>query len=151
MPAIEEITQNYVAELFLRLLGKVTYYNGIDTEGYGVPAIVDDVSLTAQSAVVAPVNFTNGQVAGTYRVDYTFLCTTLDGTAGSLQVDFAWTDGAGAATATSGALSLTALGRVTGSFHVQSTGAAFTYGTSVVAGAINASEYALYITCERIS
>ena len=47
---------------------KVTTYNNIATEGYGVPAIVDLTSATGQTASIAATALSNTTATGIYRV-----------------------------------------------------------------------------------
>lgn len=110
----------------------------------------DNIALTNQTADVASTNFTHGNVAGTYRVNYTLLTTSTDITAGAVSVTFAWTDGAGSTTMASASLILTALGRTQGVFYLQLASGNIAYSTSHT-GIFGTSKYALYMALERIS
>lgn len=128
--------------------GKVVTYNNIATEGYGVPAIVDDVALTAQGADITTTNFTNGGVAGTYRCNYNLQDTAADLTAGALTLTISWTDGAGATTKTDTQV-LTSLGRTSGIFYIQLASGNITYAVAHT-GIFGGATYALYISLERL-
>lgn len=127
--------------------GKITTYNNVLTEGYGVPAIVDNVALTAQVADITATNITNAGTAGVYRVNYVLECTTADVTAGTLTLTIAWTDGAGATTSTATRI-LTAVGRASGTVFLQLASGNVTYAVAVT-GIYGTSQYALYISSER--
>jgi hypothetical protein len=128
---------------------KILKYANVATEGYGVPAIVDDVAITARTTAVGSTNFTNAAVAGRYRISYYLADTTADITAGTIQLTVASTDGAGATTVASTALPLTAVGRTSGVFYVQLSSGAISYSTTLV-GVIGTSQYSLHMTCERV-
>jgi len=131
-------------------IGKITTYNNVATEGYGVPAIVDHVALTGQSASIGTTNFTNAGTAGLYRVNYYLEATTLNAGATSVLATFGWTDDAGATTTVSATLVLTALGRTSGIFYVQLASGNLTYATTLV-DVSGLARYALYMTCERVN
>jgi hypothetical protein len=134
----------------LPLAGKMTIYNGVATEGYGVPALVDDVALTGQTAIINSTNFTNASTAGLYRLNYYLLDTSADITAGTIQLSVAFTDNAGATTVTSSALPLTALGRTSGIFYIQLASGSVAYST-VLTGIFGTAQYALYMSLERLN
>jgi hypothetical protein len=130
--------------------GKVITYNNIATEGYGHPAIVDDIILTEQLASIGSTNFTNSGVAGTYKLNYYLLCTTLNAGATSILLTVSWTDGAGATTSSSSSLPLTALGRTSGDIFIQLASGNTSYTTTLV-DASGLARYALYMTMERMN
>lgn len=130
--------------------GKVTTYNNIATEGYGVPAIVDHVSLTAQTADITATNCTNAGTAGHYRVSYYLQDTTSDVTAGAVTLTFGFTDDAGATTVSSAALPLTAAGRTSGIFYVRLASGNLTYSTTHT-GLFGTSQYRVDFTVERVN
>jgi hypothetical protein len=129
---------------------KIVGYNNVATEGYGVPAIVDHVALTAQGASIGTTNFTNAGTAGLYRVNYVLEATTLNAGATTVMATFGWTDDAGATTTTSAALVLTALGRTSGIFYVQLASGNLTYATTYI-DVTGLSRYAIYCTVERLN
>jgi hypothetical protein len=134
----------------LTVTGKTVNYNNVATEGYGTPAIVDDVALTTQSASIATTNFTNAGTAGTYRVNYYLEATTLNAGATSVLATFGYTDDAGATTTVSATLVLTALGRTSGVFYVRLASGNLTYATTLV-DVTGLARYALYASVERLS
>lgn len=129
--------------------GLFTKYNNIATEGYGVPAIVDHVALTGQTADIGATNFTNAQTAGLYRINYILQDTTADVTAGTLTLTISWTDDAGATTATASQV-LTAAGRTSGVIYVQLASGNLTYATTHT-GIFGSAVYGLYMTAERVN
>ncbi len=82
------------------LTGKITKYNNVATEGYGVPAIVDNVDLLTQSSAIGTTAFTNGNVAGSYRINYYFGTSVEDASSGNLNLLITWNDGIKARTIT---------------------------------------------------
>lgn len=133
----------------LVLAGKATTYNNVVTEGYGLPAIVDRVGLTGQTADIGATNLTNAGTAGEYRISYCLLDTTADVTAGIVTLTFAWTDAAGATTKTD-TINLAALGRSQGVFYLQLASGNVTYATTHT-GIFGTAAYALYFICERVN
>jgi hypothetical protein len=129
--------------------GKTTTYNNIATEGYGIPAIVDNVSLTAQSASINSTNFTNAGTAGDYQLNYYLETTTLLITAGTVMLTVAFTDDAGATTVTSAALPMTALGRTSGILPITLASGSVSYSTTVV-GVPGTARYALKMNLMRL-
>lgn len=142
------ITFNGGADGTISVSAKINTYNTIAVEGYGVPAIVDDVALTGQTADIGTTNFTNAQVVGRYRISYILQDTTSDITAGAVILTISWTDGAGATTATA-TQTLTGVGRQSGVIYVQEASGNLTYATTHT-GLFGSATYALYITCERV-
>jgi hypothetical protein len=110
---------------------------------------VDDVALTAQSASIGSTNFTNGGVAGNYRLNYYLNATTLNIGATSIMLTIAWTDDAGATTTSSIALPLTALGRTSGIFYIQLASGSVSYSTTLI-DATGLARYSLYMDLERL-
>lgn len=135
----------------LTLTGKITNYNSVATEGYGMPAIVDDVALTAQAANIASTNFTNAGTAGTYRISYYMLTTTLDISSSSISLTIAWNDGTASRTGGSGNLELLYLLHVSGEIFVKLGSGNISYSVSIFTGNYNNARYALYMTAERLS
>jgi hypothetical protein len=109
------------------------------------------VVLTAQDASIGTTDlFANPPVAGTYAVSIYLANTILDAGAGTVLVTIGWTDAAGATTAATTTLAMTALGRLEGTVKVKTTGAAnITYATTV-AGTPGAARYALDVLVQRI-
>ncbi len=138
------------ADLSWDFVGKIHTYNNIATEDYGVPAIVDGVALTAQSASIGTTNFTNAGTAGLYRVNYYLEATTLNAGATSVLATFGYTDDAGATTTVSATLVLTALGRTSGIFYVRLASGNLTYATTLV-DVSGLARYALYASVERLN
>lgn len=130
---------------------KITKYNNVATEGYGVPAIVDHVALTGQVANIASTNLSSAGTAGEYRISYYLLDTTADVLAGTLTVAFTWNDGVAAQTFTSATIALTTAGAFTQDtlrVHLGSGNIAY---SATVTGIFGTSDYSLYITCERLN
>lgn len=109
----------------------------------------DNVALTNQGADITTTNFTNGGVAGTYRVGYNLQDTTSDLTAGAVTLTLAYTDGAGATTTTANQV-LTGTGRTTGSVYIQLASGNISYAVAHT-GIFGTAKYALYLTLERLS
>ena len=134
----------------LTLNGKITTYNSVATEGYGVSAIVDYVELTNQGADVS-ANFSNAGTAGFYRLSYYLECTTADATAGTVKSTITWTDDVGGTMRSSTALSLTSLDRILGAqFPIQLASGNIAYSTSHT-GIYGTAKYALYYILERLN
>lgn len=137
--------------------GSILVYQGIGTEGYGVPAIVDDVALSGQSAAIGSTDFTNAGTAGSYRLGYYLVCTTADGAAGTIRLDVTFNDGTAARTLTGQAIALTATNRTTKFTNAESDGSLIKLGSGSIAysttlvGIAGTSQYALYVTLERLS
>jgi len=134
----------------LTLNGKITTYNSVATEGYGVSAIVAYVGLTNQGADVS-ANFSNAGTAGFYRLSYYLECTTADATAGTVKSTITWTDDVGGTMRSSTALSLTSLDRILGAqFPIQLASGNIAYSTSHT-GIYGTAKYALYYILERLN
>jgi len=114
-----------------------------------IPIITDTIALTAQTADIGATNFTDAGTAGTYLIHYVLLATTADVLAGTVTVTIAWTDAAGATTAT-GTIALTAVGRASGTVEIQLASGNVTYAVTHT-GIFGTSAYALYMTCARLS
>lgn len=127
--------------------GTVALITGAGTKA---PGICATLALTAQTAAITTTALANSSTAGTYRVSYSLQDTTADLAAGTIQLNIAFTDGAGATTVNSTALVLTALGRTTGVFYLQLASGSITYATTLV-GLIGTATYALYLSLERLS
>lgn len=107
------------------------------------------IDLTNQSAAIGVTNLIAAPAAGLYRVSHTLLVTTADVTAGAIQLSIGYTDTLGATTQVSGSLVLTATGRTSGTMVTQIASGALTYQV-IVAGAVNAARYALFVRVEYI-
>lgn len=130
----------------LAFLSGVT--SAIQTQLNGKTAITTTVSLTNQSADIGSTNFTGANIAGLYQVNYSLQDTTSDLTAGAVTLTIAYTDGAGAATATATQV-LTGTGRVSGTVFIQLASGSISYSTSHT-GIFGSAKYALYMTVERL-
>lgn len=131
--------------------GKVSSYNGVATTGYGIPALVDTKSLTTQSADIADTNFTNAGTAGLYRVSYYVVDTAADLTAGAVQLNIKFNDGAASQTISSSTVVLTTLGAFTqGVMYVRLGSGSITYGVTHT-GIFGTATYALYASVERLN
>ncbi len=129
---------------------KITTYNNVATEGYGVPAIVDDVALVNQGADIGSTNFTNAGTAGTYRVSYYIFTKTVDAAAGTVTLVFGWTDDYGARTDNFGVIVLTGSSYKHGVVHFQIASGSVAYSTTHI-GSFGNARFNLYMTCERLS
>jgi hypothetical protein len=115
-----------------------------------LPNIKQVISLTAQTAAIGTTAITGTNTTGLYRVSYNLLDTTADLAAGTIMVNFTGTDEAGAFTQSSVALALTAVGRTQGTFFLRiSNTSSVSYSTTLV-GLIGTSQYALYISAEKV-
>ena len=59
-----------IFEQTVEILGKITTYNNIVTEGNGVPAILDYVSADNQTASIGATNISSSTATGEYRVSF---------------------------------------------------------------------------------
>lgn len=109
----------------------------------------DLVALANQGADIGSTNFTHGNVAGTYRVNYSIEDTTSDLTAGTLTLTISYTDDAGAATTTANQV-LTGTGRTSGLIYLQTASGNVSYAVSHT-GLFGTAKYSLYASLERIS
>ncbi len=139
----------------VKLTTKIVTYNNVATEGYGVPAIVDDVALTNQGADISSTNFTNAGTAGTYRVSYYILTTTADGTAGTVTLQIAWNDGSNAVTNGGIPHDRTITLALSTDFtmdviYLRLGSGSISYSTSHT-GSYGTGKYAVYMTVERLS
>jgi len=138
-----------------RLKDKITKYKDVDTEGMGVPPILDDVTLANQSAVIGATNFANTNVAGTYRISWYIDTSVIDAAAGMLSLNIRWNDGVVARDLSpksyERSVNLTMLAAWgCGVIYVKTNGVSITYET-VVSTLIGNARYGLYMTCERMN
>ena len=133
----------------LSLFGKVASYNNVATEGYGVPAIVDDIALVNQVADIGATNFTNAATAGTYTLDYYLQTKAIDITAGVVTVTIGWTDNLGARTSAF-VVNLAGANATNGTIHIRNSGANITY-TVTHTGLYGIAAFDLYMTMMRVS
>lgn len=129
--------------------GLVTTYNNVATEGYGLPAIVDLVALTAQGANIATTNCSGADVAGVYRVSAYLQDTTADAAAGTVTLTFTWTDDVGSTTSAL-TQALITTGRQSSVFFVRLASGNLTYATTHT-GIFGSSLYAVHFTVERLN
>lgn len=142
----------------VQLTSRITYYGSQDTEGLGVPAILDDVALTAQNASIVSTNFANAGNVGTYRISFYLVCSTADLTAGTIRMDVTFNDGVAARTLTGVAVALTSTANKTTKFTntdidgslIKLGSGSIAYSTTLI-GVAGTSQYALYATLERLS
>lgn len=133
------------------LKGKFTTYNNIATEGFGLAAVTNVVTLTTQTADIADTNFTNAGVAGMYRIHGYIVCTTGAIGAGTAIINFKWNDGTGARTVSATAVTLVTAGSMQQISQIVRLGSGnITYGVTHT-GIFSTSQFAFYGTCERIS
>lgn len=115
-----------------------------------IPNTKQNISLTAKVAAIGATNITGTNTIGLYRVSYSLLDTTADIAAGTITVNFVGTDEAGTVTMSSVALPLTALGRTQGTLVLRiSNTSSISYSTTLV-GLIGTSQYALFISSEKM-
>lgn len=132
------------------LTGKFTTYNGVATEGFGVPAILDEASATAQSAAISDTNFTNCGTAGLYRIQYYLFTSTASGTA-TAKANIKFNDGTAARTVSSSAVSLASTANFAQDAVVARLGSgSVTYGVST-SGTVGSGRFSFYATCERLT
>lgn len=127
--------------------GKISKYNNVVTDDYGVPVVVDGVHLAGQVADITTTNFTNAGTAGNYEVTYYLQSTTGDATAGVLTLSISWTDDANALTITT-TKTLATAGTTFGSFPVRLASGNITYAISHT-GIFGVAAYRLDLTCKR--
>jgi len=112
--------------------------------------IITNIQLTAKVAAIGSTNITGTNTAGLYRVSYYLEDTTADITAGTIMVTIGWTDDAGATTTSSVALPLTAVGRTSGNLYIRVLGTGSIQYSTTLVGIIGTSQYALFISAERL-
>ncbi len=134
----------------VELGGKIATYNGVATEGYGVPAIVDNVALTGQIAEIGATNFTNAGTAGFYKINWYLVAIITNTAPANLLLTISWTDDAGATSVASGNLTWASAGRLRGSFPAQLASGSISYTVTFSTGARDTGTYAVYMTAERL-
>lgn len=136
--------------------GKIKEYNDIATEGYGVPAIVDDVSLTARTTNITTTAFTNAGTAGQYRVSYyVFTSTAGYANAGNISINLLWNDGTTARVYTAPVnvtlnSTTSVLSYYNADMYLRLGSGSISYNVTVF-GNRSASQYAFYATAERLN
>ncbi len=134
----------------VKLTTTIVTYNNVATEGYGVPAIVDDVALADQGADIGSTNFANAGTVGTYQINVYFYTSVQAAGTGTVTLTIAWNDGTAARTNTF-TTSLTTTGSFkTGVLHVRLGSGSVSYSTSN-SGSYSTAKYSLYMTVERLS
>lgn len=131
--------------------GKLAKYDGVTTDGMGVPPIYANVVLAAQTASVAAANLRVGGVvapAGLYRVSV-YILTTVAGSAGTVTINILFNDGIAART-DSFVISLAALAYGGTSFVVGNDGVHDIQYSTTVAGATGSPQYAFRVVTERL-
>ena len=132
------------------LTDKITTYNNVATEGYGVGAIVDDVALTSQGADIAATNFTNANAAGQYLVGC-YIQTTTIGTA-TLDIQLIYTDLIGARTiAIISSFNTSGSNRTQATHYCRMASGNLQYAVVATSGNYDTSRYAIHFTCMRLS
>ena len=74
----------------LDIVGRVTKYNNIATEGYGVPAVVDVYFSTAESAALTQSNISSAVDSGAYRVGLSLSCSGIAAGTDSVYAKIGW-------------------------------------------------------------
>lgn len=131
--------------------GKLAKYDGVATDGMGVPPIYANVVLAAQTASVAAANLRVGGVvapAGLYRVSV-YILTTVAGSAGTVTINILFNDGIAART-DSFVISLAALAYGGTSFVIGNDGVHDVQYSTTVAGATGSPQYAFRVVVERL-
>lgn len=130
------------------LTGKFTTYNALATEGFGLAAILDEVSLPGRTTAIGSTNFTNAGTAGFYRVHW-YLVVTTTAAVPTMTVTIGWTDNAAARTNVSAPIAFAATNFAQGDVIVRLNSGSVSYLTTLT-GAIGTGVYAFYATCERL-
>lgn len=114
----------------LDIEGKVTKFNAVATEGYGVPAIVDYATYTGRTASIGSTNCSSTNTAGMYEVKYYLFCesSTSPGP-NSVTLTIAWNDGT-ARTVTSAAANLGSNTYVSGSIPIYNASGYISFSTT---------------------
>jgi hypothetical protein len=123
--------------------GQIAKYNGITTEGYGVPAIMDDVNLSGQVSSIAQTNLTNCNTPGKYLVSY-YLSGGSTGSSPTVTVSIDWTDYVQNRIVTSATVTPATYAQDT--IYVQLAAGGIRYSTTV-----NNMRYQLAITATRVA
>lgn len=132
------------------LVSKIATYDNVATEGYGVPAIVDDVAA-AYNVDVTATNFTNAGTAGDYEVSIYLVPSMPDVTAGTVTLTLLWNDGYAAQAAAIVASSLIAVTNFASAHYRVHLGSGYVQWKTTHTGAYNSAYYAIYMTCKRVN
>ncbi|CAG0948027.1 hypothetical protein ANRL1_04840 [Anaerolineae bacterium] len=136
----------------VHLTTKILTYNNVATEGYGVPAIVDDVALTGQHADIASTNFTNGGTAGTYDVYIYLLTTVAEAGTGIVTLTISWNDGVAARGYGDSQIALTSTSvPYKHNFPVYLGSGSISYAVAIAGSYGTTARYALYMSLVRRS
>ena len=128
---------------------KITTYNNVATEGYGVPAIVDKVGAIGLTTATTTTNFTNAGTAGDYRISYYSVITTTEAS-DSITWTMKWNDGTAAQSIASSALSTATNGYVQGVVYCHLGSGSVSY-ESAYSGSRSTAVWSFYATCERLN
>ena len=79
----------------LGIVGRIMKYNNIATEGYGVPAIIDTVSVLNSSDSIAATAISNSTPNAFYRIGVYLECTGADAGTDSVYAKITWYDVSG--------------------------------------------------------
>jgi hypothetical protein len=131
--------------------GKITTYNNVATEGYGVPAIVNYVSLTGQNANIGSTNFTNANVAGLYRLSYYLVGETGDITVTPVNLNVSWNDGTGGHSITAFSLVLTGTGGFGENEALIYLGSGSISWSTTHSGTYGTATYGIHMTLEKLN
>lgn len=130
--------------------GKITKYNDIATEGHGVPAIVDEVTLTGQNTNIGSTNFTNANVPGLYRLSYYGVTEVGDPAAGAITLTVSWNDGIAGHTQTLYTLQLSGTGGSGSSQFVMLLGSGSVSWQIGHTGSFGSSFYGMHMALEKL-
>lgn len=130
--------------------GYATTYNRLSTAGTGLIPVSSVVSLSGKTTDIEqtplPVN-AGIAPSGLYKAMVYAMCTTPGG--GTLTVNLAWTDSAGATTAEALTLPLNANGRAFATVPIFTSGASHISYSTTIAGLTGAPQYALKISLSQ--
>ena len=136
----------------LLLTTKITTYNNVATEGYGVAAIVDSTASTARNSDQSSVAMSNTTVAADYRVSVYMTCTTGAGGAGTVTIYFYWYTNGNLQVLVGPSISLaTAEADVNAIYYIHNDGTNQMFYSTLISGSYSTAQYSLHMSVERLT
>jgi hypothetical protein len=129
--------------------GRVALYNNIATEGYGVPAIIDSINLTEQTAAISDTTFSNASATGLYRVNF-YIFTAVADVAQTVTLKLKWNDGVVARSVSVAAINTGTTDYNQGVYYVYLEAGSVQYETTI-SGSLEDGSYELHISVERLN
>lgn len=136
----------------LTIVGKLSSYNGLSTQGNGTPVEVINLPLTGQTAAIASTTLyaVPSAGAGLYRIG-AYVVTSTAGTAGTIGVSFGWNDGVQAQSSAALNVNANTLGSVnSATILVRANNSTNITYTVTFTGVTGTPQYTLYLTVETL-